>query len=396
MPAKSPLDMMSSPEAARRAAAPPRRRLVPILAPAAIIVVLGLAWFGLWSYGASIAERTLDGWVAREAAAGRYYSCGSQSTGGFPARIEVRCSDVAAEVRTLQPPYVLKAQSLAFAAEIWHPTELAGNVTGPLAFTLADRPPLLIANWTRATLTLRGIPPDPDKVAVQLDNAYVETGGTHDTIVRAKSGDLQGSVVEGSAHDHPVIAITLRLDGASAPTFHPLFAEPLAADFDATIRGLSDLSPKPWADRFREIHAANGGIEVKSLRMTQGKIVVAGTGSLNINGRGRLEGLLRVSIVGIDDLVPRLGIDRLISQSIDQLAGSEGATARGAAALDRLIPGLGGAIRDSANSAVIENLKKMGQRSTIDNQPAIVLPLRVTDGAIYLGMLGVGEIPPLF
>jgi hypothetical protein len=38
----------------------------------------------------------------------------------------------------------------------------------------------------------------------------------------------------------------------------------------------------------------------------------------------------------------------------------------------------------------------MGQPTSIGNQPAIVLPLRFTDGAIYLGMLRLGEAPPLF
>ena len=38
----------------------------------------------------------------------------------------------------------------------------------------------------------------------------------------------------------------------------------------------------------------------------------------------------------------------------------------------------------------------MGQPTSIDNQPAIVLPLRFVDGAIYLGMLRIGEVPALF
>ena len=87
--------------------------------------------------------------------------------------------------------------------------------------------------------------------------------------------------------------------------------------------------------------------------------------------------------------MPRLGIDRLIGQGLDQLSGSNGG-------LDRLVPGLSEVIRDTANASVIDNLKKMGQPSSIDNQPAIVLPLRFSDGAIYLGMLRIGEAPSLF
>ena len=86
------------------------------------------------------------------------------------------------------------------------------------------------------------------------------------------------------------------------------------------------------ADRFREMQSApDSGIELKSLRMTRGDIVVVGTGTVNVNAHGKLDGLVRVAIVGIERLVPLIGIDRLIAQGIDRLAGSSGAAAQGSA-----------------------------------------------------------------
>jgi hypothetical protein len=38
----------------------------------------------------------------------------------------------------------------------------------------------------------------------------------------------------------------------------------------------------------------------------------------------------------------------------------------------------------------------MGQPTEIDQKPATALPLRFTYGAIYFGMIRVGEVPPLF
>ena len=60
------------------------------------------------------------------------------------------------------------------------------------------------------------------------------------------------------------------------------------------------------------------------------------------------------------------------------------------------MPGLGAAVRETASASLIENIKKMGQTSTVDNKPAVMLPLRFADGSIYLGMLWLGEAPPLF
>jgi hypothetical protein len=64
--------------------------------------------------------------------------------------------------------------------------------------------------------------------------------------------------------------------------------------------------------------------------------------------------------------------------------------------LDQLMPGLGGAIRSTANASIIDNLNKMGQPTEIDKKPAIMLPLRFSDGSAYLGMIPLGEVPPLF
>jgi hypothetical protein len=392
MPGESPISMMRPPPQRVRKlpAGRARRRRWPILAPAAIVVVLAVGWVWLWYYAASVADRTLSGWVEREAAAGRIYSCGSQSIGGFPFRIQARCATVAAEIKNYQPPFAVQAQAVTFAAEVFYPTRLVGDITGPL--TLADfgQPPHLAADWMRARVVVRGVPPDPEAVSIDLEAPHVDRiGGRGDAMFKAKRADLQTRIAAGSPRDHPVIEVTLHLSGATAPTFHPLLAEPIEAELDAVIRGFKDLSPKPWADRFREMQAASGGIEIKSLRIAQTNAIVVGAGTLSVNAHGKLDGLVRVAIAGVEHIVPLLGIDRMIGQGIDQLSGGDGA-------LDRLIPGLSGALRQTASASMIENFKKMGEPTTIENRPATILPLRFSDGAIYLGMLRVGEAPPLF
>jgi hypothetical protein len=185
-----------------------------------------------------------------------------------------------------------------------------------------------------------------------------------------------------------VLDLTLHLAGASA-AFHTLTAQPLNGDIEAVVRGLADLSPKSWADRMREMQAAGGNIEIKSFRLTQANAVVAGAGTLTLNADGKLDGVIRVAIVGLEQIVPTLGIDRMIAQGVDQWSGTSGT-------LDRLVPGLGATIRQTANATVIENLKKMGEPTTVDNRPATLLPLRFVNGAVYLGMLRIGEVPALF
>jgi len=392
MPGQSPLSMMQPPEqrAQRQLRARPQpRRRWPIWAPLAAVILLAALWSGLWYVSASIADRTLAGWVEREAAAGRVYSCGSQAIGGFPLSVRAECTDPSAEIGNSQPPYSVGAKALSFVAEIYRPTRLVGDVSGPLTIAANGQPPTLTADWTHARIVVSGTPPYPDALSIDLDTPHLNRAGGGESLFNAKRADLHGRITEGSPRDHPVVDMTLHLAGASASVIHPLLGQPFDGDTDAIIRGLTDLSPKPWADRLREMQAAGGGIEIKSFRLTQADAVVVGAGTLGLNSDGKLNGVVRVAIVGIEHIVPRLGIDRLIGQGLDQLSGGNGT-------LYRLVPGLSETIRETANASVIENLKKMGEPTSIDNRPAILLPLRFVNGTIYLGMLRIGEMPALF
>ena len=88
-----------------------RRRRWPIFLPAALLILLAGLWTGFWFFASAKAETTLAGWREREAKSGRIYSCDKQTVGGYPFRIEVRCTDPTAELRTTEPPVSLKAGS---------------------------------------------------------------------------------------------------------------------------------------------------------------------------------------------------------------------------------------------------------------------------------------------
>src|SRR4029079_5717698 len=143
----------------------------------------------------------------------------------------------------------------------------------------------------------------------------------------------------GSVTDNPVIEAVLRLTAASAPRLHALTAQPLDADIPAMLRGLKDFAPKTWSQRFREVQAAGGNIEITQARLKQGEVIAMAAGTLSLNANGRLDGLIRIAVAGIDRVVPLLGVDRMIGQGLDKLTGSNG-SGQGLGGLDRLIPGL--------------------------------------------------------
>jgi hypothetical protein len=400
MSGESPLSMMhAAPRPVRRrSAAPRRRRLWPFFAPVAIVILISLGWTWGWYYAASMADRALSAWVDREAAMGRVYACGAQNIGGFPFSIVTQCDKVAAAFNSNKPPFDVRAADVTFSAQVFRPTLLRGDITGPVTLADPGQPPIFVANWSHAQISLLGLPPDPEGVSVRLTEPRLDrvAGPGTGLIFQADRVAFDGRIVQGTARSNPVIEATGHFSSVTAPTFHPLLAEPLQGDIDAVLRGFQDFSAKPWPELFREMQAANGGIEIRSFRIERPDAIVVGTGVLTVNEHGKLDGIIHVAVAGIENIVPLLQIDQLIGQGLDRLTGGSGSPAQGLNVLDRLMPGLSGVVRENATSSVIDNIKKMGQPTEIDKKPAIALPLRVNDGVISVGIIPVGVLPPLF
>jgi hypothetical protein len=357
----------------------------------AIGILAALGWSWSWYYAASIADRALAGWIDREAAVGRHYTCGRRSIGGFPFSIRTRCLQAAARFDSNQPPFDVRAKEITFSAQVFRPALLSGVIAGPV--TLADPagPPVFSADWSGAQITLLGEPRDPRRVAIDLTAARLDrvSGPGAGRIFEAQSVVVDGRIIAGSARANPVIETDWNFAGAQAPAVHPLLAAPIQANFGVILRGLKDFAPKPWPARFREIQAAGGNIEIKSFRIERPDAVVTGSGTLILNEHGRIDGTIQIAIAGVENIVPLLGIDQLIGQGLDRLVGSGNA-------LDRLMPGLGGVVRQGANATIVENIKKMGEPTEVDQKPAIALPLRISDGVVWLGLVPLGVLPALF
>jgi hypothetical protein len=207
--------------------------------------------------------------------------------------------------------------------------------------------------------------------------------GGNVTVFNAERAEVHGRLAGGSVNDNPIIDLAMLLQGASAQELHPLAKTPSDADIVANLRGLKDFSPKPWPDRFREIQANNGQIDIIKARVQQDDVIAVGAGKLGLSPTGGLNGQLQITVVNLDKALKKLDIDRMMS---------EGQAASTFGALDKIMPGLGNLARQSAPSLVAS----LGQRTVLEGKPAVALPLRFVDGAVYLGPFQVGKTPPLF
>jgi hypothetical protein len=367
-----------------------RRRRIGYILLLVFIVALAGGWSLLWHYAAGKAQATIDDWRAREAAAGRIYTCSSQTIGGYPFRFEVNCGQPSAEFRSNQPPIAIKTANILIAAQIYQPTLLIGEFIGPLTIAAPGQPPHMIVDWKLGQTSLHGTPTAPDRASLAMDSPVVDrvTGGQRQSLMRANRVEIHGRIIGGSAASNPVIEMVLRLAAGSAPGLHPAAVTPIDAEITGVVRGLSDLSPMPWPQRLRQMQAAGGRIDITAARVKQGETIAVGNGALSLNSAGRLEGQLRVTVAGLEPFLNAIGAQKALQSSpdMDKVVG----------ALDRLLPGLGGAAREQAGANISLGISALGQQTTLEGKRAVILPLRFTDGAIFLGPIPIGKAPAMF
>ncbi|KAA0072669.1 DUF2125 domain-containing protein [Tardiphaga sp. P9-11] len=392
-------------------AQPAQRRLWPIFILPVIIVVLAAAWSGFWFYAASKVAENVDIWRAREAAAGRVYDCANRSVSGFPFRLEVRCSGVSVSLTSqtatqnaTQIPITAKLGEIVVVAQIYTPRLLIAEFTAPAV--LSDRgQPAMVMNWGSARSSITGLPGTPDSADIVFDDVSLDrfSGSVQAPTARAKHVELHGRTAASSTPDKPVIETALQITSGSIADVHPILAAPFDADIRALLSGLKDISPKPWPQRFRELQAAGGRVEIVQSRVQQGEIISLATGSLGLTAAGNLDGELQMTVAGLDKAVTALGIDKLLEvgvpqETLDRLA--PGVRSQDVnnilGALDRAIPGLGNFARRNAGAGLAAGVNSIGSPATLEGKPARSFPLKFVDGAVFLGPLRVAQIPPLF
>jgi hypothetical protein len=373
-----------------------------------LLLILAIAWSGFWFYAASQAETAADAWRAQEAKSGRVYDCAKRSIGGFPFRFEVQCSgaSVALVSQTAsKTPFTARLDNILVLAQVYDPKRVIAEFTAPATLTDGVTNTSFVVNWSQGRSSVFGLPSVPERASLVFDDPTVNRldGSVQVPLARAKSIELHGRLAEGSTSDNPIIETVLQIAQGSIQGVHPLLAEPFEADIRAKVTGLKDLTPKPWPQRFREMQAAGGHIEIVQSRVQQGETISVAAGTLSLSPNGRLDGELQMTVTGLERVIPALGIDKMLEEGVpqstlDRLA--PGVKSQDLTnlfgALDRAVPGLGKMVKQNANAGIAAGINAIGTESTLEGRKARSFPLRFVDGAVLFGSLKVGQIPPLY
>lgn len=391
----------------------PRRRplwrlfIIPIL-----LVVAALAWSAFWFYAASEVDAKADAWRAQEAKSGRVYDCAKRTVAGFPFRLEVRCDGASVSLvaqtagqAAAQAPLTARLGEILVVAQVYDPKLLIAEFTSPATISDSRGAPSMSVNWRTARASVVGLPAVPQRASIVFDDAEIDRAGgsVPAPLARARHVELHGRLAEGSGPDHPVIETVLKIEGGSVQEVHPLLAQPFDADVRTLLTGLKDFSPKPWPERFRELQAAGGHVEIVQSRIAQGDLVAVAAGTLGLSANGRLDGELQMTVAGIEKVIPALGIEKMLDDGVPQATldrVAPGVKTQDVnnllGALDRAIPGLGKAVKQNASVGVAAGINALGKEAVLEGKKARAFPLRFVDGTAYLGPLKVGQVPPLY
>lgn len=389
--------------------APRRRPLWRLFIMPALLVVAAIAWSAFWFYAASEVGVRADAWRAREAKSGRVYDCGKRSVAGYPFRLEVSCDDASVSLvsQTAGAPsaFTARLSEIMVIAQIYQPNLLIADFKAPA--TIADRgqPPSMTVNWTTGRSSITGLPNNPQRASIVFDNPAIDrvNGPVQTPLAKAGHVELHGRIAEGSSQDHPVIETVLQIAGGTIQEVHPLLAAPFDADIQTKLTGLKDFSPKPWPERFREIQAGGGHVEIVRSRIQQGDLVAIAAGTLSLNTNGRIDGELQMTVAGIEKVIPALGIEKMLEEGVPQATLDRVAPGVKSqdlnnlfGALDKAIPGLGKVVKQNANVGVAAGINSLGTAAELEGKKARAFPLRFVDGAVFFGPIRVAQVPPLF
>ena len=390
--------------------APRRRPLWRLFFMPVLLLIAAAAWSAFWFYSASKVDETADAWRAQEARSGRIYDCARRSVAGYPFRLEVRCDGVSVSLvsqtagqAATQAPITAKLGEILVVSQIYDPKLLIAEFSAPATISGPGQPSM-IANWSKARSSVAGLPGVPRRVSLVFDDPSIDRTDVSPQapLARARHIELHGRLVDGSAADHPNIETVVRIEQGSVQEMHPLLAEPFDAEVRTILTGLKDFSPKPWPQRFREIQAAGGHVEIVQSRIQQGELIAVASGSLGLSAEGRLDGELQMTVAGLDKVIAALGIEKVLDEGVPQATLDRVAPGVKTAdvnnmlgALDRAIPGLGKVVKQNANVAAA-GINALGKDAMLEGRKARSFPLRFVDGAMFLGPLKVAQIPALF
>ncbi len=318
-------------------ARPTRRRTrLGLFLPYILLAVLAAAWSAGWFWIRGKAEAEIDGWTAREAAAGRTWTCDQRSITGYPFRVELRCASLALS----RSDGGFRLGPTTVVAQVYQPRLVILQSQGPFHVQQGDLTGDV--TWRSLQGSFHGAAEGFTRASLVVDDPNVTVAGAGMQTVA-----VAGRHLELHARPDPVrygtegaVDVSLQLAQAAVPLLDAMTGgnAPLDASLDATVSHATVIGTGAVPRELEKWRQAGGVLDLGALSLAKGDQRIQARGAVALDDAHRPTGQIDLRAAGVDGLIGTIVGQRFGSKEgalVGQLVGGLLGLGRGRTPLDQ-------------------------------------------------------------
>ncbi len=307
-------------------AAGPRRGRLGLYLPFILLALLAVLWSAAWLYIRNRAATEMDAWLAREAAAGRSWTCADRTITGYPFRLELRCGGLS----FARSDGTFSLGPVTALVQVYQPRHALFEAAGPFRVRQGDLTGE--ANWSRLRGSFHGTSGGFLRASLAVDEPRIEVAGAvpQPVSVSAQHLELHARPTPGRFDTDGAVDVSLRLAQGVAPLADAFIGNDWPADlaFDGTLTRATLLRTGTVVRELERWREAGGSLDIAGLSLVKGASRLQAKGGLGLDEAHRLAGQIELRAAGVEGLVAsivgqRFGADRgaLVGNLIGGLLG---------------------------------------------------------------------------
>ncbi|MFE1598612.1 DUF2125 domain-containing protein [Methylobacterium sp. ID0610] len=292
----------------------PRRARFGLFAPFILLLVVAALWSAGWFWLRGRAGEEIDRWIAREAQAGRQWTCADRSIAGYPFRLELRC----AALRFARSDVRFAAGPVVAVAQIYQPRHVIFEAAGPFHVEQEGKVGDVTWRLVEGSLHLTGAGFQrasvvADDLRGRISGVALTEGAAEPIAFTTRHFELHARPTPGRFEADGAVDLSSRITQATLPLLDPLLGGPEPADvaLDATVTRAAGIRTRPIAEELERWRAAGGTVELTRLAAEKGRSRLQAQGSLALDEAHRLAGQLEVRTAGLDAVIAPLVSEQL-------------------------------------------------------------------------------------
>ncbi len=284
-----------------------------LYAPFAVFGVIVIGWCALWFYAQTRVAGAMDAILANEAGRGRIWACGHRSITGFPFRMEVSCANpgfagVVSGQDGVEGKVTGSLAALKVYAQVYDPTHVIADLTGPLLVTQPSRPAAQV-EWQTARASVIGRSMTLSEISFVADGITVALNNAPEAAFKAQR--VETHLRQATGEPPGTFDVAARLRDAQSPLLDALAgsADPVQLELQARADKVVITEGKAAPLLLEDWRLAGGTLKLVVAIVEKGPLRFDGKGTLSLDDAHRPQGQVDMSIAGAEKILAQFGIN---------------------------------------------------------------------------------------